>query len=131
MLIGEITRKSGMSKDGIRHYEALGLIHSRPVQAGTRVYRDYLPCTWERLALIAFSKKMGFQLKEVAEYLDLVLSDQISREDRAARLAEKLHEIDQRISDLQEARALLTDIVERPDKSFVDLHLKKMGLWLE
>ncbi len=36
MLIREIAWKAGMSKDGIRHYEAPGLMTSVPGQAGSR-----------------------------------------------------------------------------------------------
>ena len=32
MLIGELAKVSGLSKDGIRHYEAMGLIASAPRQ---------------------------------------------------------------------------------------------------
>jgi len=131
MLIGEIVRKSGLSKDGIRHYEALGLLHSRPVQAGSRTYRDYDDTTFERLALIALAKRLHFSLKELAEPLDLILSDKVTREDRAARLAEKLAEIDAKIADLQAAREELVAIVARPDKDYVDARLKALGLWIE
>jgi MerR family copper efflux transcriptional regulator len=41
MLIGEVAKIAGLSKDGIRHYEKLGLITSTARQAGSKVYRDY------------------------------------------------------------------------------------------
>jgi DNA-binding transcriptional MerR regulator len=41
MLINEVARIAGMSKDGVRHYEEMGLIGSRPRRAGSRTYRDY------------------------------------------------------------------------------------------
>lgn len=131
MLIGEIAKRSGLSKDGIRHYEALGLIHSSAVQAGSRSYRDYADDTLERLSLIALGKRLGLSLKEQAEYLDRILADEISREDRAARLAEHLTVIDARIADLQAARAELVELVARPDKDYVDQRLKQLGLWVE
>lgn len=131
MRIGEIARKSGLSKDGIRHYEALGLLHSRPVQTGSRFYREYDDTTLERMALIALAKRLQFSLKELAEPLDLILSDQVSREDRSMRLAEKLAEVDAKIADLQAARNELVAIVARPDKEFVDTRLKALGLWLD
>ncbi|WP_210253203.1 MerR family transcriptional regulator [Beijerinckia sp. L45] len=40
MLINDVARMAGMSKDGIRHYEEMGLISSSARQAGSRVYRD-------------------------------------------------------------------------------------------
>ncbi|WP_158821182.1 MerR family transcriptional regulator [Granulicella sp. S156] len=41
MMIGEVAKIAGLSKDGIRHYEKLGLITSTARQAGSKVYRDY------------------------------------------------------------------------------------------
>lgn len=131
MLIGEIARRSGLSKDGLRHYETLGLIHSTPVQAGTRVYRDYDDTTLERLAIISLAKRLHFSLKELAEPLDRIMSDTVSREERSAVLAAKVAEIDAKIADLEAAKTLLIQLVEKPDKDFVDERLKELGLWLE
>ena len=59
MLIGEIVRKTGLSKDTIRSYEAIGLLHSSPRQAGSRIYRDYDDQTYERLAIIAMAMPLS------------------------------------------------------------------------
>ena len=131
MLIGEVVRRSGLSKDGVRYYESLGLIHSSPKQAGSRVYRDYDDTTLERLSLIALAKKFQTKLTELPEVLDRLLSDTISREERTVRLKEKLAEIDAKIEELIEARNLLAEIAENPDKPLVDKHLKRMGLFIE
>jgi len=131
MLIGEVARRSGLSKDGVRHYEDLGLLHSAPRRAGSRTYRDYDDTTMERLALIALAKRLGFSLKELAEPLDKILSDTVTREERSAVLKEKVAEVDARIAELQAARSLLLTIAARPDKDFVDTILKAQGLWIE
>lgn len=131
MLIGEVAKKSGLSKDGIRHYESLGLLHSRPIQAGSRTYREYDDTTLERLMIISLAKRLHFSLKELVDPLNQILSDTISREERAAGLAEKVKEIDVKIAELTVARDLLKILVENPDKSFVDTKLKEMGLWIE
>lgn len=131
MLIGEIAKKSGLSKDGIRYYESLGLIHSKPITAGSKIYRDYDDTTFERLSIIALAKRLHFQLSELPEALDRILSDTISREERSAVLKAKVAEVDVKIAELQAARNLLADIADNPDKSFVDVELKRMGLWIE
>ena len=51
MLIGDLAKLTGLSKDGLRHYEAMGLIHSRQVRAGTRHYCHYDETTLERLSM--------------------------------------------------------------------------------
>ena len=131
MLIGEVSKRSGLSKDGLRYYENLGLIHSSPVQAGSKMYRDYDDTTLERLAIISLAKRLGFSLKELTEPLDAIINDRVTREERSARLAEKLAELDAKIAELQQARVQLALIVDRPDKEYVDQVLKRLGLWLE
>ncbi len=131
MMIGELAKRSGLSKDGLRHYEALGLIHSRPVAAGTRTYRDYDDTTLERLSIISLSKRLGFKLKELKEPLDRLFSDTVSREERAKIISEKVAEVDTKIEELTAARDLLAAFIVTPDKDFMDAMLKDMGLWLE
>lgn len=131
MKIGEIARKSGLSKDGIRYYESLGLLHSHPVQAGSRSYRDYDETTLERLSIIALAKRLQFRLSELPEALDDILSDRLSVAERSAVLRAKVAEVDERIADLIAARDLLARIAETPEKQFVDKELRRMGLWLE
>ena len=41
MLIGELSRKTGLTKDTIRFYEKLGLITAGERQAGTRLYKEF------------------------------------------------------------------------------------------
>lgn len=131
MLIGEVAKKSGLSKDGIRYYEKLGLIHSEPIKAGSKTYRNYDDTTLERLSLIALGKRMYFRLNEMPETLDRIMSDTISREERSERLKDQIAKVDAKIADLIEARNLLAAIAEAPDKSFVDVELQRLGLWIE
>jgi DNA-binding transcriptional MerR regulator len=131
MLIGDLVKLTGLSKDGLRHYEALGLIHSRPVPAGSRSYRRYDDTTPERLALIALGKRLNFQLREMAMFLNRLLADQISREERREVLLNKVAQVDAKIADLQAARTELLAFAATPDKEVVDLRLKEMGLALK
>ncbi|MCF2870501.1 MerR family transcriptional regulator [Octadecabacter sp. G9-8] len=131
MMIGELAKRSGLSKDGLRHYEALGLIHSSPVAAGSRTYRIYDDTTLERLSLISLAKRLGFKLRELTESLDRLFSDTVSREERAQIISEKVAEVDIKIEELTAARDLLAAFIVTPDKEFMDEMLKDMGLWLE
>ncbi|MFT4715688.1 MAG: MerR family copper efflux transcriptional regulator [Paracoccaceae bacterium] len=131
MFIGEVARRAGLSKDGIRYYERLGLLHSYPVTAGSKTYRDYDDTTLERLSIIALAKRLHFRLGELPETLDKLMSDTISREDRSKVLRDKVVEVDNRIKELILARNLLADIADNPEKPFVDSELKRTGLWLD
>lgn len=128
MLIGEVAKRAGLSKDGVRHYEALGLIKSTPRLAGSRAYRDYGEDTLERLALIRLGKRLHFRLRDIAEMLDRLMADQITREERAGVMRDKVAEIEAQIADLRRAQAELLMLAERPDKDVVEAHLIKIGL---
>lgn len=67
MLIGDLAELTGLSMDGLRHYEAMGLIHSRRVQAGTRHCCHCDNTTLERSELIALGKRLHVTLREIAE----------------------------------------------------------------
>ena len=128
MLIGTLVRRTGLSKDGLRHYEAMGLIHSRAVRAGSRVYRDYDETTLERLSLIALGKRLHFSLREMAELLDRLMKDAITREERSSILLKKAAEIDGKIDDMRRAQQELLEIAVSPDKPIVDSRLKELSL---
>jgi DNA-binding transcriptional MerR regulator len=130
MMIGALAKITGLSKDGLRHYEALGLIHSRPKRAGSRSYHSYDDTTLERLALIALGKRLHFPLREIAQLLNRLKADEISRAERSAVLMNKVAQIDAQIADLQAARSELLALAATPDKEVVDVRLREMGLAL-
>lgn len=131
MLIGELVQKSGLSKDTLRHYEALGLIKSTPVQAGTRSYRDFGEDTLERLSMISYGKLMGATLKQMAPFIDRILSGEASEEERRMVLQGVLAEVEKRIADLETARAELNRMIADPNKPNADAAMKRLGLWIE
>ena len=128
MLIGEVAKRAGLSKDGVRHYETLGLITSTPRRAGSRLYRDYDATTLERLALIRLGKRLHFGLRDIAEMLDRLMKDQISRAERSEVMRQKVAQIEAQITDLRRAQAELIMLAERPDKEVVDAYLQRIGL---
>ena len=131
MLIGEVVKRSGLSKDTIRHYESLGLLHSTPRQAGTRRYRDYDDTTLERLSLIAFGKQLQMSLREMVEPMNRALSNTSTTDERRAFALEKVAQIDARIAALQAARAELLGLADDPEKHLADRRMKALGHWIE
>ena len=131
MLIGELVKICGLSKDTLRYYEDIGLIHSKPVQAGSRSYRDYDPTTLERLSMIALGKRMHFSLREIAAVLDGIINDQTTRDERRALMLAQIEQVTAKIADLEDVKRQLQRFAERPDKEVVDAHLKEIGLWYE
>lgn len=69
MLIGELSRMTGLSRDTIRFYEKSGLIELRRKDRLANNYRDYPESTLERLRQIQVLKDCGFTLEEARDLI--------------------------------------------------------------
>ncbi len=69
MLIGELSKRSGFSRDTIRYYQTLGLISTEMASRGNNGYAIYTTSTLERLQNIRRLKECGFTLVETQEIL--------------------------------------------------------------
>jgi MerR family copper efflux transcriptional regulator len=96
MLVSEIAKLAGLSKDGIRHYEELGLIESSPRQAGSRTYRDYDPSIVRTIEDIRGLQGLGLSLQEIRPILKIVAAGPTKEqamefvEDRLKSIREKI-----------------------------------------
>jgi DNA-binding transcriptional MerR regulator len=102
MLINEIARIAGMSKDGIRHYEAMGLIASTPREAGSRTYRDYDPAVLDTVEKVRQAQRLGFSLKEIGPLLKAHGSANLTPEETIDFLEARLTVIREKQAALQE-----------------------------
>ncbi|MFG1412736.1 MerR family transcriptional regulator [Xanthobacter sp. VTT E-85241] len=102
MLIGEVARLSGLSKDGIRHYEQLGLIGSIPRRAGTRTYRDYDASVLPAIERVKQAQHLGLSLAEIMPLLQAFGNHQLSDAETIVFLEERLTAMRGRIADLSE-----------------------------
>ncbi len=109
MLISELARKTGVSKDTIRHYQELGLLTVNKQQAGSRFYNSFPKQNIDRIETIILGKSMGFSLREIASLLDAYFSGKLSAEQQIEIFEEKLAIIEQRIKDLKKTRAYITE----------------------
>lgn len=109
MLIGELAKKTGLTKDTIRFYEKLGLITACDRQAGTRLYKEFSEETIQRLLLINQTKALGFTLNEIKQFVQDWGSHSTIPEHEQIRIVErKLEEISQKMSQLAEIQSYLT-----------------------
>jgi MerR family copper efflux transcriptional regulator len=114
MLIGEVARESGVSRDTVRLYTRLGLVACTARPAGSRIYADYDAGAVELIKGIKTAQSVGFTLSEIgpiaAAYVAGSLDDVRQRE----LLAAKLDEIEDRQRQLAEMseflRAKLEDL---------------------
>jgi DNA-binding transcriptional MerR regulator len=106
--IAELGRRTGTAPSALRYYERLGLL-SPAGRAGGR--RTYAPSAAERVAMISLYQDAGFTLAEIAK----LLRTNTARRVVWARYAqEKLDELDQRIAEAQQAKALLEHALRCP-----------------
>jgi MerR family copper efflux transcriptional regulator len=107
MLIGELSKKTGLSKDTIRFYEKIGLIHTSDRRAGTRLYKEYHPETVERLLMIIQGKGLGFTLNEIKQLLDEWGDGSMSSQDQIKIIERKIAEVAEKIRRLDEIKTYL------------------------
>lgn len=108
MLIGELSKKTGLSKDTIRFYDKLGLISASDRRAGTRFYKEYSPETVERLLMIVQGKGLGFTLNEIKQLLDEWNSGAISKRDQIKIIERKIEEIEAKTQQLDAIKTYLS-----------------------
>lgn len=102
MLINEVARIAGMSKDGVRHYEEMGLIGSRPRRAGSRTYRDYDPAVLETIEQVRQAQRLGFSLKEIGPLLKAYGTANLTAEETVAFLEQRLRAIREKQAELRQ-----------------------------
>jgi DNA-binding transcriptional MerR regulator len=98
MWIGELSERSGVSRDTIRFYEKRGLLHASHRDADSD-YRVYDTCSLQRVAHIQQLKGVGFTLQDIANLLGGTDSARCAA--LPARLAQKVLQLKTQITQLQ------------------------------
>lgn len=107
MLIGELSKRSELSKDTIRFYEKCGLIAVGKKERQFNNYKEYSEETLHRLMSIKWIKNMGFTLTEVSEVLDMIDANEASCQNIADKIEDKVSRIDDKIKELLKVRSML------------------------
>lgn len=71
MLIGELSKRSGFSRDTIRYYEKIGLLVISQSARRENNYKDYPVDCLHLLKAIRKYKELGFTLEEIRELIVL------------------------------------------------------------
>ncbi|MBD8524282.1 MerR family transcriptional regulator [Pseudomarimonas arenosa] len=106
--IGHLAKQAGVGIDTVRFYERSGLL--QPAGRAASGYRRYGEAELQRLGFIRRAKELGFSLDEIAELLSL--SERRSVAGIKSAAAEKLADIEARISDLRRIRHGLKALVD-------------------
>ena len=103
VLIGEVSRKLGLSRDTIRYYEKRGLLKVTRSE-GTNSYKNYTEANMRTLLQITKCKSFGFTLQEISEILELVGEDEANCGVMRQKVKNKIDMIDQKIEALKELK---------------------------
>lgn len=102
--IGDLANATGVSRDGLRFYEARGLLRARRRSNG---YRAYPSEAVELVRYIRTAQQLGFTLAEIGEGMAQVWQQPDTDAAVTALLRDKLSAIDARIVSLQATRDAL------------------------
>ena len=101
MQIGELSARSGLSRDALRFYEKRGLIQARRRPNG---YRHYHEATLFLLDYMRTAQRLGFTLAEIEAELPSLHAGGLTAARVETILRSKVDDIDARIADLQKLR---------------------------
>lgn len=112
MLIGELSKKTGFSRDTIRYYEKLGLISQSGAAGRFNNYKNYSVEILNRLLAIRKIKEFGFTLKETHNMLVFFEEGVLEKQRGDRYVKRKIAVIDNKIKELQRVKKRLAQIVD-------------------
>ncbi len=107
MLIGELSTKTGLSRDTIRFYEKQGLILVARNERRFNNYKEYSEETFQRLMSVKLIKSFGFTLNEAADLLDMIEMNEATCNNVADKIEKKVKLLDEKIKELRKIKMLL------------------------
>jgi len=107
MLIGEICKKTELSKDTIRFYEKKGLLKVDRSISKYNNYKNYTEGHVKQLLLIKNAKRFGFTLNEIVELFELMKMNLATCSTLRKKIDAKILDIDKRIMDLVEMKRMI------------------------
>jgi len=112
MLIGELTKKTGLSRDTIRFYEKKGLLKVERTSSEFNNYKEYTPKHLQRLLLIKKAKRFGFTLNEIADLLEKIDENGANCSMLRKVIDDKIEDINRQIQELQDFKASILSEVQ-------------------
>ncbi|MEQ9240690.1 Cu(I)-responsive transcriptional regulator [Roseovarius indicus] len=118
MNIGDVAERTGLPAKTIRYYEDIGLVRPARDSNGYRVFRE---TDAHKLAFLGRSRALGFSIEDCRTLLALYEDDDRASADVKRVASEHLHQIEEKIAQLQAMRDTLNELVRccagdnRPD----------------
>jgi MerR family Zn(II)-responsive transcriptional regulator of zntA len=115
MRIGELSKKSGFSKDTIRFYEKKGLIQLEDRSRNRFAFKDYPEPVLRRLLAIREVKEYGFTLEETLGMIAIFEAGVFQPERGVRYVQRKIARMEEHIQELLRKKARLQEIVTEKD----------------
>jgi DNA-binding transcriptional MerR regulator len=113
MLIGELSEKTGLSRDTIRFYEKRGLIEMPKKLRRENNYKEYPETVLNKLNLIIKVKELGFTLNQIDTFFELWREEDASCENLVFTLENKVNQVDQQIDLLRQLKDRLNESLQK------------------
>ncbi|WP_299212741.1 MerR family transcriptional regulator [uncultured Aquimarina sp.] len=113
MKIGDLAKRTSVSRDTIRFYEGKGMLTNvtRPFEWNN--YKDYGEENVKRIQIIKYLQRFSFTLKECKELLDQKDASTDGCINKSAAFQIKLVIIEKQIIELQKTRDALIEIMNK------------------
>lgn len=115
MRIGELMQRADVTRDTIRHYEHMGLLHAAHFCKRDNGYRDYNEQAVERVLFVKKAQKAGFTLSQIVQVADEWENNTLPLAEKKQILSKQLAVIDEHIADLQALRAEIEAMLAQDD----------------
>lgn len=120
MLIGELTKRTGLSKDTIRFYEKQGLIQVGRKERRDNNYKEYSEAIVQKLLSVKMIKSLGFTLNETSTLLGMIDANEATCSNVAFKIQEKVTLLDEKIRELISVRSMLLSGLQKCEGSSCD-----------
>ncbi|WP_162009356.1 MerR family transcriptional regulator [Labrenzia sp. CE80] len=112
MKIGELSERSGLSRDTIRLYEKNGLISSSVSQSETNNYRDYGDDVLLQLKFVSAGREAGISISDLRELMNAFF-DSCDPSEAENVIVAKIAELKDRILQIENVIAYLGAVLEK------------------
>ena len=106
MLISEFSRKAGLSRETVRFYVRLGLLHPLTTQKGGRnPYQQFREADLAIAELTRIGQALGLSLKEIAALMERRRKGNLPLKGRIELMRAQLAQLDDKAIELERLRA--------------------------
>jgi MerR family transcriptional regulator, copper efflux regulator len=124
MFIGELEKKTGLTRHTIRFYEKEGFLEKRHIRRGENNYRDYSEDAVALLLNIKAGQAAGFTLAELKEIREADETNELTIQRKVVLIRQKIDDIDRKRAELDRIQTYLANILV---KKLTLLHADENG----